>query len=50
MEHHVGIINLDDDKFVIKKSIRLIDLFEKWMLLEQLCVVKITETAGTSYS
>ena len=29
MEHHVGITNLDDDKFVIKKSTRLIDLFEK---------------------
>ncbi len=29
MENHVGTTNLDNDKFVIKRSTRLIDLFEK---------------------
>lgn len=29
MENHVRATNLDDDKFVIKKGTRLVDLFEK---------------------
>lgn len=29
MENHVGTTNLDNDKFVIKKGTRLVDLFEK---------------------
>lgn len=29
MENHIGTTNLDNDKFVIKKGTRLVDLFEK---------------------
>lgn len=29
MENHVGTTKLDNDKFVIKKGTRLVDLFEK---------------------
>ena len=29
MENHVGTTNLDNDKFIIKKGTRLVDLFEK---------------------
>lgn len=45
MENHVGTTNLDNDKFVIKKALDWLISLRKWMLLEQLCVGKITENS-----
>lgn len=50
MEHHVGITNLDDNKFVIKKSTRLIDLFEKMDVIGAVVRRENYRNSRTSYS